>query len=89
MNPPVITGTVMSISRTVNLPNGDVLVEFATIPGRIYAVQYSSDMVNWQTALPVITAPANRVQWIDAGPPGTSSSPAQASVRYYRVILLP
>ena len=79
----------MSISRTVGLPNGDVLIEFATIPGRIYAVQYSSDLVTWQTAVPVITASANRVLWIDAGPPQTASSPANVPVRYYRVILLP
>ena len=89
LNPPVITGTIMSISRTVGLPNGNVLVEFATIPGRLYAVQYSSDMENWQTALPVITAPANRLQWIDSGPPETATPPAQATARYYRVILLP
>jgi hypothetical protein len=89
VNPPVITGTVMSISRTVGLPNGNILVEFAAIPGRIYAVQYSSDMATWQTAVPVITAPANRVQWIDEGPPQTASSPSTQAARYYRVILLP
>jgi hypothetical protein len=38
--------------------------------------------------VPVITAPANRVQWIDAGPPKTDSNPAQQTARYYRVILL-
>jgi len=89
MNPPAINGTIMSISRTVGLPNGSVLVEFDTIPGRIYAVQYSSDMTTWLTAVPVIVAPANRTQWIDAGPPQTDVSPAQVIVRYYRVILLP
>jgi hypothetical protein len=89
VNPPVITGTIMSISRTVDLPDGDILVEFAAIQGRVYAVQYSSNLVTWQTAVPVITASANRVQWIDAGPPQTASSPAQAGARYYRVILLP
>jgi hypothetical protein len=65
-----------------------VLVEFSTVPGQVYAIQYSSDMVTWLTAVPAITAPANKVQWIDSGPPKTVSNPAQQPVRYYRVILL-
>ena len=87
--PPVVSGTILSISRTIVLANGSVLVEFSAVPGQIYAIQYSSDMVTWQTAVPVITAPANQVQWIDSGPPKTASSPAQQGARYYRVILLP
>jgi uncharacterized repeat protein (TIGR01451 family) len=86
--PPVVSGTVVNISRTVVLANGSVLVEFNAVPGQIYAIQYSSDLTTWQTAVPVITAPANRVQWIDAGPPKTDSNPAQQTARYYRVILL-
>jgi uncharacterized repeat protein (TIGR01451 family) len=86
--PPVVSGTILSISRTIVLANGSVLVEFSTVPGQIYAIQYSGDMVTWLTAVPAITAPANRVQWIDSGPPKTVSNPAQQSVRYYRVILL-
>jgi len=87
--PPVVRGTILNINRTIVLANGSVLVEFSTVPGQVYAIQYSSDMVTWRTAVPAITAPANRVQWIDAGPPQTDSSPAQQSARYYRVVLLP
>jgi len=86
--PPVVSGTILSISRAIVLPNGNVLVEFSAIPGQVYAIQYSSDMVTWLTAVPAITAPANQVQWIDSGPPKTVSSPAQQGARYYRVILL-
>jgi uncharacterized repeat protein (TIGR01451 family) len=86
--PPLINGTIFNIGRVIMLPNGNALVEFSAVPGQVYAIQYSSDMVTWQTAVPVITAPANRVQWIDAGPPQTDSSPTQQSARYYRVVLL-
>jgi hypothetical protein len=86
--PPAVSGTIMNISRMIVLSNGSVLVEFSTIPGQIYAIQYSSDMVTWRTAVPAITAPANRVQWIDSGPPKTDSNPAQQPARYYRVVLL-
>jgi hypothetical protein len=86
--PPVVSGTILSVSRTLVLANGNVLVEFNAVPGQVYAVQYSSNMVTWLTGVPAITAPANRVQWIDAGPPQTVSSPAQEPARYYRVVLL-
>jgi uncharacterized repeat protein (TIGR01451 family) len=86
--PPVVTGTVLNINQMIKLADGSVLVAFAAVPGQVYAIQYSSDMVTWLTAVPAITAPANQVQWIDSGPPKTISSPAQAGVRYYRVVLL-
>jgi uncharacterized repeat protein (TIGR01451 family) len=86
--PPVVSGTILNISRMIKLDNGSVLVEFSAVPGQVYAIQYSSDMVTWLTAVPAITAPANQVQWIDSGPPKTVSSPAQQGARYYRVVLL-
>ncbi len=88
--PPAVNGTILSISRPpLVLSNGSVLVEFSAVPGQVYAIQYSSDMQTWLTAVPAITAPANQVQWIDSGPPKTVSSPAQQGSRYYRVVLLP
>jgi uncharacterized repeat protein (TIGR01451 family) len=87
--PPVVSGTILNISQKIVLSNGSVLIEFSAVPGQVYAIQYSSDMVTWRTAVPAITAPANQVQWIDSGPPKTDSSPAQQPARYYRVVLLP
>jgi hypothetical protein len=88
VTPPTVSGTTFSIDRMIVLTVGSVLVEFTAVPGQIYAIQYSSDMVTWRTAVPAITAPANKVQWIDSGPPKTDSSPAQQPARYYRVVLL-
>ena len=87
--PPVVTGTILNIDRTIVQGDGSVAVEFSAVPGQIYAVQYSADMMTWRTAVPAITAPTSRVQWIDAGPPKTDSNPAGQPARYYRVILLP
>ncbi len=81
------TGRIGAIDRNVQLANGRFLIEFSATPGRTYAVQYSSTMTNWQTVVPTITAPANRVQWYDDGPPKTQSKPTSGS-RFYRIIEL-
>jgi hypothetical protein len=84
-----VTGAVLAINRDVQLGSGRFLIEFFATQGRSYAVQYSSDLVNWKTANPIITAPANRVQWYDDGPPKTESKPTTIGSRFYRVIELP
>ncbi|MGA3285173.1 MAG: ice-binding family protein [Verrucomicrobiota bacterium] len=83
------TGTVLTINRDVQLASGRFLIEFSAIPGGRYAVQYSSDLTSWKTAIPIITAPANRVQWYDDGPPKTESNPTNVGSRFYRVMVLP
>jgi hypothetical protein len=88
VTPPVVNGTILNISQSIVRGDGSVLVEFNAVAGQMYAVQYSSDMMTWQTAVPAITAPANQVQWIDAGPPKTDSSPASQPQRFYRVVHL-
>jgi hypothetical protein len=82
-------GTVLGFVRQVPLPGGLFLVEFSTIAGWWYFVQYSGDMTDWKTALPAVVGTGSRVQWIDNGPPKTESLPSSASSRFYRVILLP
>ena len=91
--PPVATvGTNLSISRIVHLAtNGDVLIEFPSITNRTYIVVYSDNVLfsNAMIAPPAIIAPANRTQWIDYGPPTTTSHPTNAPSRFYRVFLNP
>ncbi|MDB6125532.1 MAG: hypothetical protein JWQ71_4525 [Pedosphaera sp.] len=82
------TGPFIKINRNVQLPGGRILIEFSAIRGHRYAVQYSSDRQNWKTATPIITAPSNRVQWYDDGPPKTESKPTPGS-RFYRIMVLP
>jgi hypothetical protein len=85
---PNVTGSTLAIDRNVQFENGRFLIEFFATQGRQYAIQYSSDMATWKTATPAITAPSNRVQWYDDGPPKTESKPTTGS-RFYRVIQLP
>lgn len=70
-------------------PDGGQLIEWNAEFGRRYAVQYSNDMTTWHQVEPAVTAPANRVQWVDDGPPKTASHPRSAPRRYYRILELP
>lgn len=74
------------VNATITNSAGNIMIEFATTPGKTYTIVYTSPndplFTNALTAQPSIVAPANRVQWIDSGPPKTVSLPAS---RIYRV----
>jgi hypothetical protein len=82
-------GTAQPINRGLALANKTFLVEFATMSNRVYAIQYSSDLVHWKSAQPAIAGTGNWVQWIDNGEPKTESAPATQPARFYRLVLLP
>jgi uncharacterized repeat protein (TIGR01451 family) len=81
------TNGVFSITRTVLLSDGNLLIEFPSVLGATYSILYSSnaDFSTPLIAQPNIIAPADRVQWIDDGPPKTVSPPASEASRFYRV----
>jgi len=85
------TSSSVNISRIVQLANGNLLLEFPSVTGRTYTVVYSDNMLfsNAAIAPPSVVAPANRVQWIDYGPPTTTSSVTNTAARFYRVFQNP
>jgi uncharacterized repeat protein (TIGR01451 family) len=89
--PPANPGTPVQITRELQLPWGDILIEFQSILGRGYTVVYSDNdsFTNAMVAPPTIAAPGDRMQWIDYGPPATTSRPAGTNSRSYRVYLNP
>lgn len=93
LTPPTATGvsTNLSISRIGKLNNGWMFIEWPAITNRTYTVVYSDNVLfsNAMIAPPSIVAPANRIQWIDYGPPATVSAPTNASSRFYRVLQNP
>jgi len=83
---------ILPVDRNVLLQSGRFLIEFTATPGRRYVVQYNSNPIGtnaWRSAGVPITAPANRVQWLDDGPPKTESPPGAVGNRLYRVVELP
>jgi hypothetical protein len=86
--PSAPAGTVLQLDRVAFLSEGQLTIEFASIPGRTYVVQYSADMNSqaWQSAVPPIVATGTKTQWTDSGPPKTVSPPGAPGQRLYRVV---
>ncbi len=82
------TNASFAITRAVRLSDGSVLIEFQAVPGARYTVLYSTDAAFSHPvyAVPPLVAPADRVQWIDDGPPKTTNAPTASTSRFYRII---
>jgi uncharacterized repeat protein (TIGR01451 family) len=83
--------TNINITRIVELPNGNMLIEWPAIINRTYTVVYSDNVLfsNAMIAPPSVTAMGTRLQWVDYGPPTTVSAPSNTPVRFYRVFQNP
>lgn len=69
------------------LQNGLPLLNFATVAGRSYYVQYRDGVAaQWETSFPAIPGIGGNTQWVDVGPPRTASRPLGLSPRFYRII---
>jgi hypothetical protein len=79
-------GETVTLRRTFLRFDNKVAVEFDSLNGRMYAIQYSSDLSLWRQAQSLVSGNGARMIWVDAGPPDTDSLPS--SKRFYRVILL-
>lgn len=71
-----------------NFGGTDMLLEFLNTGGSSFTIVYSStaNFANPMIAVPAVSSSANRIQWLDFGPPNTLPS---TGTRYYRVIMNP
>jgi hypothetical protein len=83
----VVTPTNTTVAAAGAMTPWGFMVEFPVTVGRTYTIVYSDDpsFSNPRVAQPSILATANRIQWIDSGPPKTISLPPTPGGRYYRV----
>ena len=88
-NPTNAAGTSVPIGRISPFVNGAMLLDFTTIANRQYYIQYSTDLVTWNTSLPAVIGRGGVQQWMDYGPPLTLTPPADTPHRFYRLRLLP
>ncbi|YCM43786.1 PQQ-binding-like beta-propeller repeat protein [Verrucomicrobiaceae bacterium 227] len=86
---PVIDPGDTSPDRVSPMSDGSMLLEFRSTPGQLYQIQYSHDLATWHNSPAIITATANRTQWLDQGLPKTNCHPADCQIRLYRVIEMP
>jgi hypothetical protein len=87
--PPTPTGTPQDILRSLRMEDGSYLIDFQTLAGRTYYVQYSSDLASWGTAFPSVRGSGSTMQWVDNGPPKTDGHPSAQTNRFYRILLVP
>jgi hypothetical protein len=85
--PQVSDGITAALQPRASLQGGNILIEFNSVAGQGYFIQYSQDASSWKTALPKIEGTGNRIQWIDNGLPKTDSHPSTASTRFYRIMV--
>lgn len=79
------TGLARPVERMVTAYRGRTYVEFTTIAGKTYWVQYrDSDNESWQTSSVPLLGTGTRVHWMDEGQPKTSTVPTGS--RRYRLI---
>jgi len=81
-------GDRLDVTRAL-FTNGCFLVEFRSISNRIYSIQYSTNMTDWQTALPPVIGTGTAIIWLDSGPPKTDSLPTAVANRFYRILQTP
>ena len=81
-------GLMSSLAPRATLAAGNVLLEFNSLAGKSYYIQYTANpAASWTTALPKIEGTGNRIQWIDNGPPKTDPPPSSALTRFYRIVV--
>lgn len=91
LNPPGVLGANIPITKVLRLSTGYTMIEYPSLIGSNYTILYSDDPAFTKPkAVPAsITAPADVIQWIDHGPPLTTSTPTPPAPRYYRVFINP
>jgi uncharacterized repeat protein (TIGR01451 family) len=65
--------------------DGAFVIEFGTICGGQYVIEYSNDLVTWKTSPQTATGNGLTVAWRDVGQPATESMPNTLTMRFYRV----
>jgi hypothetical protein len=85
---PPATGTSVQIvadPRTDLQRLGFFSLEFSTVAGRTYYVQFLDSLTDaWSTSFSTVFGTGGPVRWVDTGPPVTTSLPTTA--RFYRVL---
>lgn len=87
--PTAPAGTVLTPDRT-EFHLGRFKIDFSSLAGKTYYIQYSASVGGpFETSFPGLVGTGGRLQWVDTGPPRTSSLPTAAGTRFYRLLQVP
>jgi len=78
----------ISVLNHATLVSRAQFLEFLTLKGATYAIEYSEDLLRWNRVEEEVMAGSSRLFWIDEGAPATLSHPTDAQKRYYRCVLV-
>lgn len=82
-------GTVLAPDRA-EFHLGRFKIDFMSLAGKTYYIQYSASPAGpWETSFPGLAGTGGRLQWVDTGPPRTTSLPTAAGTRFYRLLQVP
>ncbi len=82
-------GTLLTPDRA-EFHLGRFKIDFLTTAGKTYYIQYSATVGGvYETSFPGIAGTGGRLQWVDTGPPRTTSLPTAAGTRFYRLLQVP
>jgi hypothetical protein len=82
-------GTTLTPDRA-EFHQGRFKVDFLSTAGKTYYIQYSASALGpFETSFPGLAGTGGRIQWVDTGPPRTTSLPTAAGTRFYRLLQVP
>jgi hypothetical protein len=91
--PPRLTSSVIqpgvvsspAQAKIMRLPDQTVKLIFPSVAGQWYRVRYSPDLEKWTECPVPLHATSDNSEWVDSGPPYTSSAPVNTPSRYYLI----
>jgi probable HAF family extracellular repeat protein len=79
----------LRFTRALHRPDQALELQFASEMNRTYGIEYSDDLLTWKRVPLPIVATGGQTQWVDDGPPKTTTRPEAEPIRLYRVVRIP
>lgn len=77
------------IRQIQRLSEDSVQIQFSNGSNPLCRIEYSDDLIQWQSVPQPVLIPGTLTLWVDDGPPKTVQPPGRIGLRYYRVTAQP
>jgi len=79
----------LRFKRAKHRPDRALELQFASELNQTYRIEYSDNLLTWKRVPQPIVATGGQTQWVDDGPPKTTTRPGAEPFRLYRVVRTP